>query len=40
MISESDALAYWRAEYDVVTHVARCECDDCVEVRELALAES
>lgn len=36
MIAESDALAYWRAEYNVETHVARCECDDCEDAREMA----
>jgi len=34
------SLEYWRTEYQVTTHVERCECDECEEVRELALAES
>ena len=37
----SDALAYWRDVYNVRDHVARCQCDDCDDMRaEIALAAS
>lgn len=40
MVAYTDALARWREYHDVVTHVARCQCDDCVEAREDAEAEA